>query len=205
MVILPESPVSVPGRRERHKTATRRRLYDVAMLLFAEKGYDKTSIDEIAEQADVARATVFNYFKRKDEFLDAWGDERRVALSEAIAAQGSRHASVRDQLRQCMRILAAVNEEDRRVARTLVMAWVRMGGPAAEEPYTAYIFTEIVAEGIARGEIRLTANAVLAGHLLRDIYLGTLYRWIRGEPDPPFSLSGHLLASLDVLLEGLAP
>lgn len=174
------------------------------MSLFAEKGYDETSIDDIAERADVARATVFNYFKRKDEFLEAWTARRREFLSTAIVGQRLRYASTREQLGQCMRVLAAVNEDDATMARTLVSAWVHAERPITEEPYTAYIFAEIIADGVARGDIRSDADPALVGNLLRDIYLGTLYRWVGGEPHPPFSLTDHLLTLLDVLLDGLA-
>lgn len=181
----------------------RHRIYESAMSLFAEKGYDETSIDDIAERADVARATVFNYFKRKDEFLDAWTARRREFMSTTIIAQRLRHASTREQLRQCMRVLAADNEDDANMARTLVSAWVHAGRPITEEPFTAYIFSEIIADGIVRGDVRSDADAELVGNLLRDVYLGTLYRWLDGDAHPPFSLRDHLLTSLDVLFDGL--
>lgn len=193
-----------PGRRERHKAVTRQRLYDVAMSLFAVQGYDKTSIDDIAEQADVARATVFNYFRRKEEFLDAWTVERQEVLTAVIGETRSQQVSAAEQLRHCMRSLAAINESDANITRTLVRAWVCAGRPVTEEPDTAYIFAKVVADGIARGEIRAGVDAELAGHILRDIYLGTLYRWINLEPDRSFSLRDRLLTSLDSLLEGLA-
>lgn len=177
------------------------------MSLFAEKGYDKTSIDDIAERADVARATVFNYFERKDKFLDAWGDERRKFLTVEIMGQNSPEVSTQEQIRQCMSVLADANEQDRHIARTLVAAWVKAGGPVAEEPYTAYIFAQLITAGIACGDLRADADPNLVGHLLRDIYLGTLYRWVGGgdSPAPPFGLRDHLLAALDVLLTGLTP
>lgn len=182
----------------------RLRLYDSAMHLFAERGYDQTSIDDIAETADVARATVFNYFKRKEEFLDAWTARRQELFRATIIEKRSPFTSARDQLRQSMEVLAAANEDDLHMARALIPIWVRSGKPITEIPRTADIFTEIVTEGVSRGDIRNDVDAELVGNLLRDIYLGTLYRWIGEGPPPPFSLRDHLLTSLDVLLEGLA-
>jgi TetR/AcrR family transcriptional regulator, cholesterol catabolism regulator len=212
VVFLPDSssgpfvpPSGTLGRRERHKLATRQRLYEAAMTLFAEKGYDGTSIDDIAERADVARATIFNYFKRKDEFLDAWTDERRQSMSATATRESSGRVSAQEQLREAMRGLAAVNERDRSVNLTLVLAWVRAGRPVDEEPYTAYAFADIVAEGVAHGEIRPGTDAELVGFLLRDVYLGTLYRWVSKQGDSSFSLADGLLAALEVVLEGLAP
>lgn len=183
----------------------RQRVYESAMFLFAEKGYNDTSIDDIADKADVARATVFNYFKRKDEFLDAWTARRQESLREMILQSKERHASTHDQLRQCMRVLAASNEDGFTIARTLVPAWVQAGRPITEEPYTAAIFAEIIAAGKAHGEIKDSVDSELAGNLLRDAYLGTLYRWIGGKAaGHSFPLDDHLLMLLDLLLEGMA-
>lgn len=174
------------------------------MSLFAEKGYNGTSIDDIADRADVARATVFNYFHRKEAFLDAWTASRQEFLQETITRQRSRRAGTREQLRECMKALAESNEGDVGVARTLVAAWVYTGRAISEEPRTAYIFSEIIAEGITRGDIRDDVVPELAGTLIRDLYLGCLYRWVGGtSAEPPFSLRDRLLTLLDILLEGL--
>ena len=57
------------GLRERKKLATRTALRDAAMKLFATQGFGATTIDEIAEAADVSRATVFSYFPTKEEIV----------------------------------------------------------------------------------------------------------------------------------------
>ena len=44
-------------------------IYDAAIVLFAKKGFDKTTIDEIAEAAGISRRTVFRYFESKDDLL----------------------------------------------------------------------------------------------------------------------------------------
>ncbi|MEJ2503485.1 MAG: helix-turn-helix domain containing protein, partial [Gemmatimonadota bacterium] len=62
--------VTQPGsRRERKKEATRRRIVDAATRLFGERGFDAPTVDEIAESADVAKGTIYNYFSTKEELL----------------------------------------------------------------------------------------------------------------------------------------
>jgi AcrR family transcriptional regulator len=53
------------GLRERKKQRTRERIVDVATRLFAEQGYQQTTLAQIAEEADVALSTFFNYFPNK--------------------------------------------------------------------------------------------------------------------------------------------
>jgi AcrR family transcriptional regulator len=59
----------VAGLRERKKRATRNAIRDAAMKLFAGQGFGRTTIDQIAEAADVSRATVFSYFPTKEEIV----------------------------------------------------------------------------------------------------------------------------------------
>jgi AcrR family transcriptional regulator len=64
--------VSAPGqagRRDRKKSETRQALRDAAHRLFAEKGFSRTTIDDITEAANVSRRTFFRYYDSKDDLL----------------------------------------------------------------------------------------------------------------------------------------
>jgi AcrR family transcriptional regulator len=66
---------SKPGLRERKKRQTHRRIVEVARHLFAARGYDATSISDIAEGVDISVSTVFGYFPNKAEIFFAGYDE----------------------------------------------------------------------------------------------------------------------------------
>ena len=64
--------MAIMNRRERKKQATRESIIQSAITLFKQKGYHKTSMDEIAEKVDVSKPTLYNYFQDKGSILIAY-------------------------------------------------------------------------------------------------------------------------------------
>ena len=57
------------GLRERKRRETLKRITEAGMCLFIEKGYEATTLDDIAAEAGISRRTFFYYFKSKDDIL----------------------------------------------------------------------------------------------------------------------------------------
>jgi AcrR family transcriptional regulator len=72
-----------PGLRERKKEQTRRALVDAAISLFGTKGYEETTIAELAAAANVSPRTFFSYFESKEEILFA-GTPLKLGISAAV-------------------------------------------------------------------------------------------------------------------------
>lgn len=74
------------GLRELKKEQTRRLIADTAWRLFADRGFDQVTVAEIAREAQVAEATVFNYFSSKEDLfywpLEAFGARLVEAVGE---------------------------------------------------------------------------------------------------------------------------
>src|SRR5580704_18735687 len=55
------------GRREKNKEETKDRILNAALVLFREKGLERTTTREISKRAGIADGTLFNYFKTKED------------------------------------------------------------------------------------------------------------------------------------------
>lgn len=83
----PPSTDSGPTLRDRKRERTRQTLIEVATDLFERKGYDQTTVAEIAAAADIGARTFFSYFGSKEELLFPDADARVRAAVDAIASR----------------------------------------------------------------------------------------------------------------------
>jgi len=82
-----EPAAAAPGLRERKRQQTRERLTRMAMALFLERGFEATTLDDIAAAADISRRSFFHYFASKEDVVFAWQEEITAALIDAVAAR----------------------------------------------------------------------------------------------------------------------
>jgi AcrR family transcriptional regulator len=80
-----QEPAETNGLRSRKKEKTRLAIEDAALDLFAEQGYEATTVDQIAERAEISKATFFRYFATKGEVifgndLDQYSDLQHAIL-----------------------------------------------------------------------------------------------------------------------------
>jgi AcrR family transcriptional regulator len=83
-----------PGLRERKKQTTRDKLHRAALELFAQQGYRKTRIAEIAAAADVSESTFFRYFESKEGVALEGLRRRAQAMIEAVCARPAHESPI---------------------------------------------------------------------------------------------------------------
>lgn len=108
---MSEDAASPVGRRQRKRDRTRNALMQAALRLFAERGYDATTIEDITDAADVAPRTFFHYFASKDDVLFGGHEERREVLIQEFRSQVEHHP-VPEALRQALLTIADAFEDD---------------------------------------------------------------------------------------------
>jgi TetR/AcrR family transcriptional regulator, cholesterol catabolism regulator len=190
------------GLRERRRQATRDALYDAAMELISRKGFADTSMEEIALRADVARATAFNHFPRKADFIQEWGARRRAWVEELVGRESLGDQGLAVLIQRYFSILAESHASRRETSRRVFEAWVESGGPIVDDPYLADLLVEHFRRSQVSGEVRPGVDPEVLAHMCRDIYFGILYLWVRGDA-APFDLAGRLRSALDVVLAGV--
>jgi len=87
------------GLRQRKRQRTRREIAGAALRLFAERGFDHTTISDIAEAAEVSRRTFFAYFPSKEDVV-FWDFDHRLASFQNALKHRSARQSVLSVLRE---------------------------------------------------------------------------------------------------------
>ncbi|MFC8672161.1 TetR/AcrR family transcriptional regulator [Streptomyces griseorubiginosus] len=196
-----ETPTAGVGRRARRLREARDRLYGTAVELFVEQGYEATTMEHIADRADVSRATVFNHFAQKAGILEEWGVRRRARVLEILRREHAEQRPVGERLRRYIGELATLNIDSRAETVVLMEASARFG-QLLRDPSPERELARIVEDGVRRGEVRRGVDPAEAGSLIAAGYFAGVLRWTAADPEP-FDLRERLDRMLDMILLGV--
>ena len=105
----PVRPVQ-PSLRERTRAAMRTEVSEVAFRLFAEQGYDSTTVEQIAAEAGLSRTTFFRYFGTKEEVVLGRLGEVGHQIAAALAARPP-HERPWDSLRRAFDVITETDPD----------------------------------------------------------------------------------------------
>ena len=197
-----------PGWRNRARTTAA--ILDAAVTCIADAGIQATTMDRIAAAADVARATLFNYFPSKSDVVEALIERNEAGFYLAI--DGWRQAdglTVGERLRGMFAATARYLSRASPVARLLVgVSWLNWNDAAGIDRIARVLdaFGGLLADGRARGEIAPALDLRAATEIVCHTYLGIVHAWRMDDAYPAaerLDASARLLA--DMLSAGSPP
>jgi AcrR family transcriptional regulator len=191
---------TTPGLRERKKARTRAAIQAHALRLFAEQGYEATTIEQIAEAAEISPSTYFRYFRTKEDVVVE--DDYDPMILAAFEAAGPADRPL-TRLRVAVReMLAMIDDEQPQILeRTqLIFAVPALRARTLQNMLTTM---DVFAEALARDSglpaadrrVRVFTGAVVGA------WMAVLVRW--AETDGEERLSQMIDDALATLEEGL--
>jgi len=188
MATLTSTAVSLGGRRERRRRELRERVVGATLELVSEQGFEATTVEQIAEKADIAPATFFNHFQSKSGLLAEITGDVAEALEGLIEEHLGADGTVNEQLEGLARHAAEMIAEHQKVAREVMLEMLRSGArPEDAAPYLASLhrpLTTMLAAGQGRGEVRTDQDAEFLAEMVLGAFHATVSQWLSDETYP---------------------
>jgi AcrR family transcriptional regulator len=172
------------------KDDQRRRVLDVACTLFAQYGMENVTMADIAATADVARATVFNYFGTKRAVVEAITETVLGAYREMLDAAIADNSTPTPQLlRDLCDDMAVGIESQRRLFRSVFreIARIQLGLDEGEVAQHANVLARsrlltLIERGRTRGELNNDLDAETLADAFHALVNGTITTWLYQKP-----------------------
>lgn len=198
------------GTRDRKKRETRHAILQAAIRLFAERGFEGTSVEDLARAAGVGKGTFYGYFQTKDEVFLAFCEEEMAVAFAALARQGNPEAPLLEQLLTLFMSQFRFVTENREFGRLMLreMVFPRQGTSAASKELDARYFAavgEILERAERRGEMREGYDPFLTTVHFIALYFIALSGWYTGYVNSYEEVADSLRVLFRQALEGLGP
>lgn len=191
------------GKREIGKLERRDRLYEAAVGLFREQGYQATTVDQITRRAGLAKGTFFNYFATKDAVLRYMGVRAIGRLGAASLAVGS--VSAVGNLKRFMLALSESIERDRDLVKLIFAEAINVSDLLCGDA-GGFSIRPTASLLIRRAQYQHEVNPALdpdtLAMALDALYLQQLVLWC--EADPSYPLGERFTGVADLLMMGMA-
>ena len=196
---------SAPTRRQRRRLEIELRLLDASQSLFIEKGYDETTVAEIAETADVAYGTFFNYFPAKSDLLAAMGEREVAELSEQLSTLSRLPGRIDQALTLLFdgfaKRLQAASPRERALAAK-IQSITFAAAPADRDLGYQEAFAAFIRQAVMSGRVRADVAVETLADLLASAYSAMALSWVHM---PEFPVRDRARAIATLLGETLAP
>jgi len=188
--------------REEKKRLTRDNIMNAALQLFAEQGYEATSVHQITEQAGVAKGTFFNYFSCKEDLLCdmevMWAAEevRKITEKPGLLVPHIRLLIMQiDQRFQATRPLMLA------LCQASVMSPTAIANQLHQFAELIPAFTAVIEEAQRRGEFTMAIPAQQIAEQALQLYLGARLYWAMGGGDN--NLSAQMTIAFELFFKAI--
>jgi AcrR family transcriptional regulator len=192
------------GKRESGKVQRREKLYEAALSLFRDQGYEETTVDQITQRAGLAKGTFFNYFPTKDAVLRYLATREIGRVSSTVIAAGGDASSI-GKLKRLMTALAASLEQDRDLVCLMFRRGITVPDLLAGDAggFSLQSMSALLINRAQRaGEVNPDLDPDMLAAALDALYLQQIVRWCQSET--PYPLGERLSGVVDLLLLGIA-
>jgi AcrR family transcriptional regulator len=193
----------ISGRRERKKDETKRKIIDVALELFHRQGFAATTMEQIADTADVAKGTLYNHFATKEAIVGEYM-RRTVRENEPDAVKFFEELpDTRSRLYVFMEKIAEWTELNKEIVGIYVSYRMQnLFRPQDERERSGFesLLAKIIGHGQASGELRKNISQEKLVKYFEVLHAMTLRNWLV-EPEE-FPLQQNLIEAVDLFLTG---
>jgi AcrR family transcriptional regulator len=173
------------GLRERRQQRQRAELVSAGMRLFAERGFDATTVDEVADAAGVSRRTLFRYFGSKGDIVMEWARGTTSVLTAAFRSRPPTEEPLSSLHAAFVAMCASIGGSSEHIRSVIVM----IEHSPSVRPYSLLKYArwenalaELLAE--RRPELGAMRCALLARGGVAA-FRTALEEWLRTEPETP--------------------
>ena len=159
---------------------TKRKIFETSMKLFAEKGYDATSIEEITATVGVAKGTLYYHFSSKEEIFNFLIEEGIKLLQNSVDIKTAKHSNYIDKIKAIVLIqIKIVAKYEDIITIILSQFW---GNETRNKKCQDHVYDyigqieQIVKEGIEKGEIKKGDARAIASEIYALICSTLVYK-----------------------------
>lgn len=178
---------ATPGRRERRRLEVRERIVAASRTLFEAKGYESTTVEEIAREADIAYGTFFNHFPAKLDVLRELSRVMVVELLRDLEEERGGPRSFSERIASVFETAATRAEEQGPAARALLRAMMTQAFPETADQDDQRLrdpFRKLLEDSRKAGELRDDEDL----ETLAEVFVGTWYSlflsWVHFDDYP---------------------
>ncbi len=200
---LTEAPKPL-GRRERRSIETRDKIFRTALDLFAERGFNATTIDAIADGADIGKGTFFNYFENKESILLQYREMQMGKVKAFVTESINSDEPLNSLIYKLAVTMTAAPQKSPTLFQSLTTAFfsnetirTRMAEGLGRG---RDMLAELIEKRQQSGEIRSDLPAKEIASSFQRIILGTMMVWSFA---PDRTLEEHLRDMVNVFVKGI--